>query len=192
MYTLGRSLDYCGVPAIAAETQCLGGRKLSCHFFSILCRAENTWRYFHGGRYLPGGSAVGQVLAVSPRLSIVSTDGGLAVLEAQVHHLALQSFFLSPSSSPPLPPPPPPTHTHTSAVALRVQPCLHSGKPRVRPHSRDHPFYSQWHVCTRTGHWRRRPSSWRKFWLATIDMVPWRLGGAAAASSRANSEFLLT
>lgn len=107
MYTLGRSLDYCGVPAIAAETQCLGGRKLSCHIFSILCRAENTWRYFHGGRYLPGGSAVSQVLAVSPRLSIVSTDGGLAVLEAQVHHLALQSFFLSPSSST--------THTHFSS-----------------------------------------------------------------------------
>ena len=49
--------------------------------------AANTWRYYYLQRYLPGHSQVSSV-AVYGNCTIVATDGGIAILEAQQWTLA--------------------------------------------------------------------------------------------------------
>lgn len=53
--------------------------------------ARGAWRYFYGARYLAGSSVVGPLLAASPTVSVVSTDGGLTVLESQQWTLAMKA-----------------------------------------------------------------------------------------------------
>ena len=47
-------------------------------------RADSTWRYFYLQRYLPGNSIVSLVDSTAPNMTIIITDGGLAIIESQV------------------------------------------------------------------------------------------------------------
>jgi hypothetical protein len=47
-------------------------------------RADSTWRYFYLQRYLPGNSIVSLVDSTAPDMTIIITDGGLAIIESQV------------------------------------------------------------------------------------------------------------
>jgi ligand-binding sensor domain-containing protein len=83
-----RSFNYFHLPSSPFELRCsgalwVGTQRGACRWNST----DNSWRYFYLQRYLPGQSVVTD-LASANGVTLIVTDGGLALIEEQQWTLA--------------------------------------------------------------------------------------------------------